>query len=253
MPPRDGSEPFGGAAVRSRPMSKSIAFQCHPATGLGLAGFPKIGGGVQYTVYDLGNGRVFKRPTTFWESYWRVLAWRLPFHKTAIWSAHRDVRRIKSYAERSLENVRALLPELSRELGNPVIYRDHSYEQDKAVVVDEYFRSHCFAENRELIDRYVALLFRFWEYGFSEWPFKMCFNYGVDCGGALILIDLGELFFDKQKAVQRIAKRHWERAVIADLALARYYRDVMDQAMTVSNVEALWGRRLRSNAGDATS
>lgn len=240
-------------AGRALPMTELIAPSCHPATGLHLSGLPKIGGGVQYTVYDLGNGRVFKRPTTFWESYRRVLAWRLPFHKTAIWSAHRDVRRIKSYAERSLENIRALLPEISRELGNPVIYSDHSYEQDIAVVVDDYFRDHSFGENKELIDRYVGLLFRFWEFGFSEWPFKMCFNYGVDRSGALILIDLGELYFDKQKAVQRIAKRHWERAIIPDRALDGYYRDVMDLAMTVGNVEALWGRRLPRQADGTTS
>ncbi|MDE2183781.1 MAG: hypothetical protein KGJ78_12250 [Alphaproteobacteria bacterium] len=236
-------DPFQGLNDQSAGV-RSGGSKLHPTTRLRLENFPKIGGGLQYTVYDLGNGRVFKRPTTFWESYWRVLGWRMPFHKTSILSAHKDVARIKSYTQRSFQNLRPLLPRVSRDLGNPVIFGDLSYEQDLAVVVADYFPNHTFRENRDLVDRYIALTFRFWEMGFGEWPFKLCLNYGVDRGGALILLDLGELFFDKRKAVGRIAKRHWDRVVIRDPAVAGYYRAGMDRAMTVANVEAHWGRAL---------
>jgi hypothetical protein len=247
--PKPRQRPGGGAARKIDRLGGEPASipdgpdgQRHPATAIRLSEVPKIGGGIQYTVYDLGNGRVFKRPTTFWESYWRVLAWRLPFRKSAFWTAHRDVRRIKAYAARSLQNIRPLLPLYSRDLGNPVIYDDLSYDQDWALVVEEYFAYHTFAENKALIDSYIALLFRFWDFGFSEWPFKLCFNFGVDRSGSLILMDLGELFFDKDNALQRIAKRHWERALFRDPALASYYLSEMDRAMTPANVEARWGR-----------
>ncbi|MBU6299578.1 MAG: hypothetical protein KGJ79_06575 [Alphaproteobacteria bacterium] len=204
----------------------------------------KIGSGLQYTVYDLGNGRVFKRPATFLESYVRIFAWRFPFRKTSIWDVTREIRQKRARAALSLEWVRPLLPRISRELGNPVLYADLSYEQDRAVVVNDYLRNHTLAENKELVDRYVATLLRFWEHGFNDRTCSFCLNFGVDETGAVILLDLGELYFEKDTARQRVRLGHWRDVHIDDDVLNAYYRGAMKTAMTEANVEMYWGRAL---------
>ena len=95
-----------------------------------------------------------------------------------------------------------------------------------------------------LIDRYIALLFRLWEHGFNDRPFKFCFNFGVGSDGQLILLDLGELYFEKAQALERIHARHWEMLHLRDKRLNAYYRRAMEAAMTVANLEKYWGRAL---------
>lgn len=211
----------------------------------------KIGEGLQYTVYDLGNGRTFKKPTNVLQRCCRVLAWRFPFLETPIWTIPRDILRVRADARRSLGGLRPLLPFISLELGSPTINDDFSYEQDRAVVVTDYFRTHSLASNKRVIDEYVALLFRFWEHGFTERAFKILMNFGVTADDRLILLDLGELYFEKETARQRIRACPWEGALILDAVLNEYYRAAMRSAMTVENLEAYWGRAL--NASQAGS
>lgn len=211
---------------------------------LRVAGMNRVGEGIQYTAYDLGNGRIFKRPTTFLECGRRMLAWRYPFIELPIWTIPRDILRAKRDARTSLAGLRPLLPDLSLELGNPAINDDLSYEQDRAVAVGDYFRTHSLTQNKRAVDQYIVLLFRFWEYGFNDRPFKLPLNFGVTDDDRIILLDLGELYFEKEKALLRIHARLWEKVFIPDPALKAYYCKAMDRAMTPGNLDIYWARSL---------
>jgi hypothetical protein len=205
---------------------------------------PRIGGGFQYNVYDLANGRVFKCPVATWQCYARIFAWRFPFRDTSVWSLRREVRQIRIDAARSLEMIRPLLPRVSHDLGNPFFLGDLCYEQDRATVLEDYFRSHSLSESKDAIDQYIVLLFRLWEHGFNDRPFKFHLNFGMNKSGNVILLDLGELYFEKEKALERIKARLWERVHLCDEVLDAYYHRVMAVAMTTANVEARWGQAL---------
>jgi hypothetical protein len=204
------------------------------------AGLRRIGAGLQYTVYDLGNGRVFKRPASNWECYARMFAWRFPFRKIKPWKLPDEVARIRADAARSLERIKPLLPRVGPSLGNPMLHDRLCYEQDRATVLEDYFRNHTLGENKAVVDQYIALLFHLWGQGFNDGPFKFTLNFGMDPGGKVILLDLGELYFEKEKALERIRVREWERTQIPDAALDAYYRRAMNAAMTIANVEIHW-------------
>lgn len=203
----------------------------------------RIGEGLQYTVYTLGNGRVFKKPASVLESCYRVLVWRYPYLEMPIWKIPHDVLRLKANTRASLIGLRPLLPSLSIELGNPIVNDDCSFEQDFAIVMADYFQTHAPADNRRVIDHYIALLFRFWEYGITDRSFKLSMNFGVT-HGRVILLDLGELYFEKEIAHERIHARIWERAPVHDAALNEYYFEAMNTAMTAENLEMHWGKSL---------
>ena len=112
------------------------------------------------------------------------------------------------------------------------------------MVVADYFQTHTLAQNKRVIDDYIALLFHFWEHGVSDRAFKLPMNFGVTDDGRLILLDLGELYFEKEKAFQRVRARPWESVLISDEVLNDYHRGAMNRAMTLENVEMHWGRSL---------
>ncbi|MEI6400196.1 MAG: hypothetical protein WCO58_01585 [bacterium] len=197
----------------------------------------KIGGGWQYSVYDLENGRVIKKPNTFWQAYWTIFFYRFPKN---VFHTDRRICRINADAQKSLVFLKTLLSIIGSEFGNPIIHDDYSYEQDKVVPVKTYFKIHSFEENKKIVDQYIAQVFLFWSYGFGERPFKLTNNYGVTKEGKLVFFDLGELYFTKEKAYERVASRHWDRTPISDSKLQKYYIGQMDKNYTIENIEKYW-------------
>ncbi len=202
----------------------------------------KIGGGWQYSVYDMGSSRVLKKPASRAQQYWQIFWWTCL--KKPFWQILERARRVQLHAESSLCNLQPLLPKVALFLGNPVIHKDYSYEQDKATPLEKYFKEHTFEENIKIIDKYAEVYLLLWSYGFNDQPFKPCRNFGVTHDGRVILLDLGELYFTKEKAKERIQSRHWRSAFFLSWKLKQYYVEKMDSIVTLQNLEKYWRKSI---------
>lgn len=201
----------------------------------------EIGRGWQFAVYDLGEGRVLKRPLTGFERFLRVGRQMLFRNPLAIPS---EVRRVRTDMRDSLEIVRnsrgRLPPHL---LGNPIIGDDDSYRQDKAAVLAERFSEATAAESFRIIDAYTELTRELWKYGVADRVFNFTINNALDSSGRVILIDLGELTDSKEKVRKHIETKAWLRHFsyrsLPD-ELKRYFASAMDRGITLENLEREW-------------
>ena len=162
--------------------------------------------GYQYEVMDLGD-QVFKRLLSTDESYARYNTHGrqlLPLKKTAINSVKNGLT--------CAAGVTALIeeyPELSSTFANPEIKTNGHYVQDKVMVFGEAIRNRSIKENRGLIDRYVDLSLLHVSYGLMDRVFLVTENCGVDKTDNVVLIDFGEVTFDKQEAIRLASIKRW--------------------------------------------
>jgi hypothetical protein len=169
---------------------------------------------------------------------------------------HKLAADVLGHAKRSLEGVRTILkkhPELAPSFANPVIHTDLSYRQDKVRVMGTVLHQSTRAEGRKYIDEYVDLLLFHIRYGLADPMMQMGTNYGVDKDGRVVLIDIGELVFDKEAAVTAARTKSWKKAdtyyspfkrlhnkFIIPVLLKPYYRRQMLDRFTPEAVEANW-------------
>jgi len=163
-----------------------------------------LGQGWQYTVYDLGNGRVYKRFNSVWQMFpviWKErkqVFWRIPWY----------VKEMKNNAIKSfdyLDNInidKKLLGDFERRQGL-------DYEQDKALSIKEYLKDVSEDETRRVVDKFIGLVKIFWEIGFIDKAMKVGKNFGVNKNGEVVLIDLGEIWYKDESIKQRLKKRIW--------------------------------------------
>lgn len=176
----------------------------------------------------------------------------------------RDLEKLASdtldHATTSLEGVRNLLqshPELAASLGNPVMDEKLGYRQDKVTVMGAALRQATPARARKYIDEYIDLLLFHASYGFADPILQMGTNYGVNKDDKVILIDIGELTFDKEAAVKAARTQAWRKAdtfyspfrfhnkYIIPVLLKPYYRRQMLARFTPEAIEASWLRLLK--------
>jgi hypothetical protein len=161
-------------------------------------------------------------------------------------------------ARTSLQGIRAILedhPELGSSLANPVIDDDSSYRQDRVTVMGEALRNRSGREARYLVDQYVDLNLFHASFGFADKVFNAGVNNGVDENGKVVLLDLGELTFDKELAMQAAATKRWMKAYSfwdplpypknysIPLPLKPYYYRRMSAKLTSEAVELNWDTR----------
>lgn len=182
-----------------------------------------------YTVYDLDNGRVLKKENSHLRKLWKHIFWN---------------GKGMSYIRQSLEDSRMLAQHISDPsiIANPVFTVGFDYEQDKVQEVFGYLKTHSFAENKILIDQYVAHIYTTWKHGFSDVIFNMTHNCGVDAKGNLVLLDFNEITFSKDKIRIQIIKKKWLHSwsyhyLRRDKPLSLYYREKMNDSMTLSKLE----------------
>jgi hypothetical protein len=163
----------------------------------------------QFEVVDQGD-RVYKRLMSPEESEarFRSNGRSLLFFLNSAKTAGNAI----DHAITSISGVQDLLgeyPELGPSLANPVIEENGNYSQDKVMTLGQALRRESTRRARNLIDNYVDLSLRHVSYGFMERVFKITANCGVDDGSNVVLIDLGELTFDKDEAVNLARRRRW--------------------------------------------
>lgn len=172
---------------------------------------------------------------------------------------NKDLHKLASdtldHAKRSLDAVRGILkkyPELASSFANPVIGKDLNYKQDKVTVIGTALHQATRAQGRKYIDEYIDLLLFHASYGLADPILQMGTNYGVDKDGRVVLIDIGELTFDKETAMTAARTKAWRKAdtyyspsrlhnkFIIPVLLKPYYRRQMLDRFTPEAIEANW-------------
>jgi hypothetical protein len=173
-----------------------------------------FGQGWQYTVFDLGNGRVLKQRNSN-STLLRVLlreCFSFPFIHNPFWLLPRQYRDARKNALASIPKIteNTLEPWM---LGNPVVHPDGSYEQDKVVTMRELLRIASPAEGEQLIDQFVAFNKTLVERHLIDRYFDIGPNFGRDVHGRIVLIDLGELYSDPAAIKKQIDERVWHESI----------------------------------------
>lgn len=195
-------------------------------------GLPLVDGrGYIYDVFDMGDGRVLKKEKPKWKQYWLHLQ-----HNHS--PAHVEKNNALS------RHLTSVLPNLAV-LGHPTWLSKRSYTQDKVVILEDYFKSHSFEENKRVIDALIQSIFETWSLGFGDLIFNVTHNNGLRADGSVILLDFNEVSVHKEDILARIAMRRWVKAhsytrVLPDGELKVYYAAAMDAAMTEENLNRYW-------------
>lgn len=167
-----------------------------------------VGKAWQYTVYDLRNGRVYKKFNSYDESFKIILRdWWFVF-----WKTPSLVKEMKDSAIKSLdflENFLGQHPEYKALFGNFERIGELDIEQDKVVPLKIYFKNHLTEENKIFIDKFVELCRIFFKFGFMDKALKVGENFGINKDGQVILMDIGEIWFDKDSVKKQIKNRVW--------------------------------------------
>jgi hypothetical protein len=198
----------------------------------------RIGQGLQFNVFDRGE-QVEKVPTTPAEIRNRLLRAN-PMWLLRPAALRRKVQQVVAEREEAVQQFRAhptdrtLFANLQVEHGN--------ISQDKVQPLGKALKAGT--DGYALIDRYVEFQLQCWSQGFAETSFNFTVNNGLDCTGKLVVLDIGEVTFDKAGIRREIERRLWERAWSAwhDLPaeLRAYFFYKMNKAMTLENLEMYW-------------
>ena len=187
--------------------------------------------GFTFRVYDLGNGRVLKKEKPIEEQH----------------AAHAEHDNDAEYVKTHHARARQLAFVCAdRELiGNPEFLDEHSYTQDKCIVLDAYFAAHDLEQNKRIIDGFIQCMFDMWANGFSDIIFNCTRNNGVLPNGRVILIDFNEVTFEKDEIRALLQNKRWLRSYAYTLDLAEgplraYYAEAMEKAMTAENLDLHW-------------
>ena len=241
--------------------------------------FPELGSGSQFHAYDLHNGRVLKLPLTKEETTVVVAKRRhnmKPLSKEEQASVEARVQtavngkaRIPTMISHSFYDPKPFL----NLIGNPVLLDTDNvlpqdtpdkqwgagrvvYTQDKLTMIGKTLRA--FADQHHLgsgdiahikliIDTYVQQMYHLWEYGFSDYVFKLG-DMGFDSNGTLVFADLGEFSSDPTFMRKILKDRRWLHATIADkidfpqipLPVQEYYIKTLDNAFTDEAFVSRW-------------
>jgi hypothetical protein len=200
-----------------------------------------LGEGLQYRVYEIDEYRVSKVPKTCLEKWITLVQWG---YKNPI-TIFRDALIAARMNERSIKTLKSLMTKLDASLfGNPYFLNDLSYEQDKAVTLETYFKEHSLSENKRVIDRYVDSILLMWRYGISDSVFNFSMNNAINSQGSVITIDLGELVFSKKCVAELVRAKKWLHqhsfTHLTDTKLKDYFSEQTSQLLTIENLNTYW-------------
>ncbi|MFO0743711.1 MAG: hypothetical protein U0469_01495 [Candidatus Paceibacterota bacterium] len=203
----------------------------------------KIGEGYYYNVYDIGNGRVFKKLKSNFRIFLFILISR-SFNPDFIREYINTKKNIK-ITELKYKKLVKILKDLSL-IGNPNFFDGSiNYEQDKVLIVKKILKKYGIHDLKMVLDNYIELIKKSWEFGFSE----ISFNFTVNCGvldGRIIFIDFNEITFSIEDVKKDIENQIWlHRWSFSHLnkELKEYYKKRMEEELTVENLEKLWNVR----------
>jgi hypothetical protein len=191
-----------------------------------------IGRGWQYSVYDLGNGRVLKRGHSPLVAAFVMLRDSFPYVRLPLWEMPRHYREAKKAARCSIPKImeNTLEPWM---LANPKMHADGSYEQDMVTPLCICLERATNEEGERLIDAFVEFNKILLKNTIIDKSFDAGNNFGIDAHGRMVLIDLGELVCERAKIDEQLRARIWSAHYVLSgvpRRLHTYFLEKMDEA-----------------------
>jgi len=205
----------------------------------------KIGQGLQFNIYQKGNSKVVKIPTSKIQTLFKLLSWN-PFYWLRPILLIKRINRAASQRENSIKNIKKI--KLNRKLLANPIFRKKEIEQERVIPLGNYLKKD-FKEAKKYIDKYIESTFETWSYGFSDRVFNIIGNSGVDKSDRVALIDFGELTFSKERVSDLIKKKRWKKTIGSKIfvrkKIRKYYYKKMKEKLTVSNLNKYWKSKIK--------
>jgi len=204
----------------------------------------KLRSGLQFRVYDLGNGKVEKIPKTTFQMCLTDLIWE-PYLIFAPWILAKNVGRAKRNRESSInyfkKNKSSLLANL--EITDEGIY------QAKVTPLREIIGKDI-EGSKKIIDSYANFVLDCWGEGFADKVYSFLQNNGIDNQGNIVLMDFAETDLDKDSVKKDILNKKWKKA--ADYRfrihgkIKQYYKQGMEKTLTLTNLDKYWGKNKKT-------
>ena len=192
-----------------------------------------LGRGWQYTVYDLGNGRVLKKYNSLLTAYMIMLRDCFPYVRDPIWKLPSYYCGCRETALSSIKKISDNSLEVWM-LANPKVLNDFDYEQDRVIPIHDYFQQASSEDGEKIIDSFVDFNKLLVANLLIDKSFNITKNFGIDKLGRVVLIDLGELYSSKAGIEQQIKKRIWHSLYVIKpipTKLRPYFLAKMDDAL----------------------
>jgi len=198
----------------------------------------KIGQGLQFNVYDLGN-RVKKTFTSKNQIRLKLIFWNL-FLIFQPPKLEEIVNKAIKEREHSINELKKREIDLSL-LANLKIY-EKEIIQDKVTLIKSILGD--YERDKKIINDYIQFIFKCWKQGFADRIYNFTINNGLDSYRRIVLIDCGELTFDKGHIEEAIKNKRWEGSRTYKshlyLKLKGYYKEKMDKEITLENLNKYW-------------
>ena len=167
-----------------------------------------LGRGWQYSVYDIGNGRVMKKYNTWLEAYIVMLKDAFAHLRPPVVCFSKYYYEGRALAQSSLKKL-SELPLEQWMFGNPKIVGMYEYEQDFAESLATHLKRISDAERKQAIDKFAEFAKLLLTHSIVEKNFNIGDNFGLNNQKQVILIDIGEILFGKEEILEQIKKRVW--------------------------------------------
>ena len=168
-----------------------------------------IGSGWQFDAYAEGDC-VVKIPTNRAVMATRV-ARSYPRLLLSPLSLLRKVERLQESRHKVLAELERR--EIDRRLVANFRREGHQYLQDRVIPLYEALDRGY--DPMDLLERYLQSILRNWRSGFSETSFNFTVNHGLNADGEVVVLDVGELTFDRAEAQEFLDGRLWRNAFSA--------------------------------------
>lgn len=209
-----------------------------------------IGVGGQYTVHDIGHGRVAKIPNSLDGTRRFVGGWGP--HIASIWHKHRPLL-VKAYHTEycvpHILRLAARYPPLYEALARPRAMAGPCFTQDKVDgTLGDAIRAATDADVRCYLDATADIYQLLWRYGIHDYVWYFLLNNGIDSTGKVVCLDFGETFFDSTWVAERVDEARWEvkdnliKALTPDQQ--DYYFKAMKSRLSGENFNNHWGAAL---------
>ena len=175
----------------------------------------RIGQGWQYSVYDIGGGRVYKRMHSWLKSFVVIYNLRSDVQPERLWLIPQKINELRQSAKRS-KGILISHQIPPRIIGNACYDAGGlNYTQDKATPLRDVLSGLDITKQKNIVDRYVALIQGLlFDFGVIDSSFNVTKNYGLDSRGELILLDIGELVCDQAEIEACLLSRPWEKKYV---------------------------------------
>jgi len=118
-------------------------------------------------------------------------------------------------------------------VGNPLFLNSLDFEQDKVEPLHVVFDKTDTKGSMKIIDEFIVFNKKLLALGVMDKSFNITKNYGLADSGAIVLIDIGELFDDSEQIQKQLIDRAWGKEYVAGCIqneeVRKYFVQKMDE------------------------